>query len=94
MTPDSISADGWYKWKFFPPTCQLTTNTHGNGRTSLSDNSGVSSVLVKVGSDLAPKTLKDLGTSGKVKSSKLSVVDTLLNDLWGVSRNELDNRRR
>jgi hypothetical protein len=94
MTPDSISADGWYKWKFFPPSHQPTSPAFGNARTSLSDNSGVSSVLVKVGSNLAPKTLEDLSTSCKVKSTKLSVVDTLLNDLWGVSRNKLNDGRR
>ena len=62
--------------------------------TSLSDDSGVSSVLVKVLSNLAPKTLEHLGASGKVKTGEISVVDTLLNNLWWVSRNKLDNRRR
>lgn len=61
--------------------------------TSLTDNSGVTSVLVEVGSNLAPKTLEDLGTSGEVKTSELSVVDTLLDNLWWVSGNELDDRR-
>jgi len=61
--------------------------------TSLSDDSGVSSVLVEVGSNLSPKTLEDLGRSSKVKTTKLSVIDTLLNDLWWVSGNELDDGR-
>lgn len=64
--------------------------TH-NPHTSLSDDSGVSSVFVQVGSNLSPKTLEDLGTSSEVQSAKLSVVDTLLNDLGRVSRDELDD---
>ena len=59
--------------------------------TSLSDDSGVSSVLVEVGSNLSPKTLEDLCTSSKVQTSKLSVVDTLLDDLGWISRDELDD---
>lgn len=95
MTPDSISAEGWYKWKFFPPMDQHHVfQARRKGHTSFSDNSRVTSVLVEVGSNLAPKTLEDLSRSGKVKTTKLSVIDTLLNDLWGVSRNELDDRRR
>jgi len=59
--------------------------------SGLSDNPGVSSVSVEVHSNVLPELLEDVGRSGKVQPGKLSVVDTLLDDLGRVTRGELDD---
>jgi len=62
--------------------------------TGLSDDSGVSLVVVQVHGNVLPQLFEDVGGSGKVETGKVPVVDTLLDDLGGVTRGELDDAGR
>lgn len=58
----------------------------------LSDDTRVGSVEVDVVGDLLPESLEDGGRTGEVETGELLVVDTLLDDLGCVSRDELEDR--
>ena len=59
--------------------------------SSLTNDSRVSLVLVNVVPDSFPQVSENVGRSGKVKTGKVLVVDTLTDNLWWVSRNELND---
>jgi hypothetical protein len=59
--------------------------------SGLSDDPGVSSVSIEVHGNVLPELLEDVSGSGKVKTGKLSVIDTLLDDLGRVTGSELDD---
>lgn len=62
--------------------------------TGLTNNSGVASVNVEVLSNVLPEFSEDVGGTSEVETSKLLVIDALLDNLRGITRNELDNGRR
>lgn len=64
----------------------------GTSLTGLSDDTGVALVDVQVRGDLLPQIPEDVGATREVERGELGAVDTLLNDLWRISRNELDDR--
>lgn len=62
--------------------------------TGLTNNSGVASVNVEVLGDVLPEFSEDVGGTSEVETSKLLVIDALLDNLRGITRDELDNGRR
>lgn len=62
--------------------------------TSFTYNSGVAPVDVEVLGNVLPELSEYVGGTSEVETSKLLVINTLLDNLRGVSRDELNNGRR
>lgn len=62
--------------------------------TSFTYNSGVAPVDVEVLGNVLPELSEDVGRTSEVETSKLLVINTLLDNLRGVSRDELNDGGR
>jgi hypothetical protein len=60
----------------------------------LTNDPGVSSILVKVVGNILPQLLEDEGASSEVEGRELAVTDRLCDDFSGRARDELDDASR